>query len=52
MKYKELNLVIEYKLMFKDEISKTQKEYYLREQLKAIKKELGEDESSLELKRN
>ena len=33
-----------------DEISKTQKEYYLREQLKAIKKELGEDESNIELK--
>ena len=33
-----------------DEISKTQKEYYLREQLKAIKKELGEDESNIEIK--
>lgn len=33
-----------------DEISKTQKEYFLREQLKAIKKELGEDETTLELK--
>ena len=33
-----------------DEISKTQREYYLREQMKAIKKELGEDESSVELK--
>ena len=33
-----------------DEISKTQKEYYLREQLRAIKKELGEDESNLEIK--
>ncbi len=33
-----------------DEISKTQKEYFLREQLKAIKKELGEDEGTLELK--
>ena len=33
-----------------DEISKTQKEYYLREQLKAIKKELGEDEANLEFK--
>ena len=33
-----------------DEISKSQKEYYLREQLKAIKKELGEDESNLEIK--
>ena len=33
-----------------DEISKTQKEYYLREQMKAIKKELGEDESNLEIK--
>ena len=32
-----------------DEISKTQREYYLREQMKAIKKELGEDEGSLEL---
>jgi len=29
-----------------DEISKTQREYYLREQLKAIKKELGEDEGA------
>jgi len=33
-----------------DEISKTQKEYYLREQMKAIKKELGEDESNLEIR--
>ncbi|MBL50833.1 MAG: endopeptidase La [Candidatus Marinimicrobia bacterium] len=33
-----------------DEISKTQREYYLREQMKAIKKELGEDETSVELK--
>ena len=33
-----------------DEISKTQREYYLREQMKTIKKELGEDESSVELK--
>tara|TARA_B110000116_G_scaffold245127_1_gene236018 strand:- start:59 stop:2413 length:2355 start_codon:yes stop_codon:yes gene_type:complete len=33
-----------------DEISKTQKEYYLREQLKAIKKELGEDDSNLEIR--
>ncbi len=32
------------------EISKTQREYYLREQLKAIKKELGEDDQTLELK--
>ena len=32
-----------------DEISKTQREYYLREQLKAIKKELGEDEGAAEL---
>ena len=33
-----------------DEITKSQREYYLREQLKAIKKELGEDEASVELK--
>ena len=33
-----------------DEISKSQKEYYLREQMKAIKKELGEDESNIEVK--
>ncbi|MEE9166863.1 MAG: endopeptidase La [Candidatus Neomarinimicrobiota bacterium] len=33
-----------------DEISKTQREYYLREQLKAIRKELGEDEGPTELK--
>ncbi len=33
-----------------DEISKTQREYFLREQLKAIKKELGEDEGTVELK--
>jgi len=32
-----------------DEISKTQREYFLREQLKKIKKELGEDEGSLEV---
>jgi len=33
-----------------DEISKTQREYYLREQLKAIRKELGEDEGPAELR--
>ena len=33
-----------------DEIAKSQREYYLREQMKAIRKELGEDESSVELK--
>lgn len=33
-----------------DEISKTQREYYLREQLKAIRRELGEDETSLDQK--
>jgi ATP-dependent Lon protease len=33
-----------------DEISKTQREYFLREQLKAIRKELGEDESTVEIK--
>lgn len=33
-----------------DEISKTQREYYLREQLKAIRKELGEEEGPAELK--
>ena len=32
-----------------DEISKSQREYYLREQLKAIQKELGEDEPSVEI---
>jgi len=32
-----------------DEITKTQREYYLREQLKAIKKELGEDEGTVEI---
>jgi ATP-dependent Lon protease len=30
-------------------INKTQREYYLREQLKAIKKELGEDDGNVEL---
>ena len=33
-----------------DEIAKSQREYYLREQMKAIRKELGEDEGSVELK--
>jgi ATP-dependent Lon protease len=33
-----------------DEIAKSQREYYLREQMKAIKRELGEDESQVELK--
>ncbi len=33
-----------------DEISKTQRDYFLREQLKAIKKELGEDEGTMEIK--
>jgi ATP-dependent Lon protease len=32
-----------------DGINKTQREYYLREQMKAIKKELGEDDSTVEL---
>lgn len=32
-----------------DEISKTQREYYLREQMKAIQKELGEDNQTVEL---
>jgi ATP-dependent Lon protease len=32
-----------------DEISKTQREYFLREQMKKIKKELGEDEGSVEI---
>ncbi len=32
-----------------DEISKSQREYYLREQMKAIEKELGEDEPSIEI---
>lgn len=31
-----------------DGINKTQREYYLREQLKAIKKELGEDDENVE----
>ena len=33
-----------------DEIAKTQREYYLREQMKAIQKELGEDEGTVEIK--
>jgi len=33
-----------------DEISKTQREYYLREQMKAIKRELGEDEETVDIK--
>ena len=32
-----------------DEISKSQREYFLREQMKAIQKELGEDSGGLEL---
>lgn len=32
-----------------DEISKSQREYYLREQLKAIRRELGEEDESAEL---
>ena len=32
-----------------DEISKSQREYFLREQMKAIQKELGEDTGGLEL---
>ena len=32
-----------------DEIAKTQREYYLREQMKAIQKELGEDEGTVEI---
>ena len=31
-----------------DEITKSQREYYLREQLKAIQKELGEDDPGVE----
>jgi len=33
-----------------EEISKSQREYFLREQMKAIKKELGEDDQTLEMK--
>ncbi|MFB0515896.1 MAG: endopeptidase La [Candidatus Neomarinimicrobiota bacterium] len=33
-----------------DEISKTQREYYLREQMKAIRRELGEDEQTVDQK--
>ncbi len=33
-----------------DEINKTQKEFYLREQLKAINKELGEEDDNVETK--
>jgi len=33
-----------------DEISKTQREYYLREQMKAIRRELGEDEQTIDQK--
>ena len=33
-----------------DEIAKSQREYYLREQMKAIKRELGEDEETVEIK--
>ena len=32
----------------KNQVSKLQKDYYLREQIKAIQKELGEDDNSLE----
>ena len=32
-----------------DGINKTQREYYLREQMKAIRKELGEDEGNVEM---
>ena len=32
-----------------DEITKSQREHFLREQMKAIKRELGEDESQVEL---
>ncbi|OPJ56317.1 endopeptidase La [Alkalithermobacter paradoxus] len=35
-------------LRVKKQINKVQKEYYLREQLKAIQRELGEDEESLD----
>lgn len=33
-----------------EEINKTQREYYLRQQMKAIQKELGEDEENVEIK--
>ncbi len=33
-----------------EEISKSQREYFLREQMKAIKKELGEDDQTMDLK--
>ena len=33
-----------------DEISKNQREYYLREQMKATKRELGEDEETVDIK--
>lgn len=42
----EVELLISERI--KKQVSKTQKEYYLREQLKAIQKELGEDENVVE----
>jgi ATP-dependent Lon protease len=43
-----LNLQVQIKTSTKDEISKTQKEYFLREQIKAIKSELGDESMSTE----
>ena len=43
-----LKMQIKIKNTAKDEINKTQKEYFLREQLRAIKSELGESDSKSE----
>lgn len=48
--YEILKISKEIQSNIKDEMDKTQREYYLREQLKAIKKELGEyDEKTAEV---
>jgi ATP-dependent Lon protease len=49
LKLQELSRKIQNRV--EDELDKSQKEYYLREQLKAIKKELGEeDDASMEVR--
>ena len=48
-KIQRIKLGEEIQTEVQDEISKTQREYYLREQMKTIQKELGEDSQTVEL---
>ena len=43
-----INMQVKIRGVAKDEINKSQKEYFLREQIKAIKNELGEEGGAVE----